>query len=184
MSSALAWPLRNLSMALLQEHVADPAGRAVAAALVHEEGQVVVDDLEDVARAGEHDHRAAGGEIVEAQPAVEAVAPDHRAAGAADLHRRRILGARQRQQARARSRHRAARRRPGARQSPETLNSLVPWLSFGADGGEPFGAPVEDARDMGTGLDVVHHGREAQIAALHREGRPGLRLAAAAPRRS
>ena len=30
---------------------------------------------------------------------------------------------------------------------------------FGADRGEPFGAPQEDGRNIGVGFDVVHIGR-------------------------
>ena len=49
--------------------------------------------------------------------------------------------------------------------------------ALGADGEEPGGPAIEDARGMAEGLDVVHHGRKAEIAAIDREWRPRLRLA-------
>ena len=53
-----------------------------------------------------------------------------------------------------------------------------PLAAFGADLAIPVGAPVDDQRHVGPGLDVVDVGRLAPQAALGRIGRARARLAA------
>ena len=63
-----------------------------------------------------------------------------------------------------------------ARQSED----LGPLALVGADGRVPIRPAANDPRDVGEGLDVVDEGRQAEQAALRREGRPRPRHAATA----
>ena len=53
----------------------------------------------------------------------------------------------------------------------------MPWLLFEPDLEEPLGALVHDAGGVAEGLDIVHHGRIAEIALGDRERRAGLGFA-------
>ena len=74
-----------------EQRRAHPARRAETAAFVGEEARKVDDDSQQVAFLAEHHERTAGGQILEAEPAMEFRAADQRAGRAADLHRLYIL---------------------------------------------------------------------------------------------
>jgi hypothetical protein len=174
--SGSALPFAELRDGLLQKDVADAAGRAVAAALMHEERHVVFDDLEDVALAENtmtappvaRSSKVSAGRTLSRAIIVPLGPPTSTAA--ASWPPASSAG-------RARSGRRATRRCRGWRQSPQTLNSFVPWLPSVPMATGTMAPLVEDARGMAEGLDVVHHGGIAEIAARDREGRARLRLA-------
>jgi hypothetical protein len=64
-------PFAEFLDCLLQKDIADPARRAIAAALMHEERHVVVDDLKNVPLTVKDDDRARGRQIVECELSVK-----------------------------------------------------------------------------------------------------------------
>ena len=60
---------------------------------------------------------------------------------------------------------------PGERTDPETANSLVPVERSVPDGGVGGPAPLQDGQDVDQGLDVVDHGGLAEEADLDGERR-------------
>jgi hypothetical protein len=119
---------------------------------------------------------AAGGEIVEGQAAVEAVAGDHRARRAADLHGGGVFAANHLQQL---ANLQAVREFvdagieavPGNAEQLGAVAALFPHVE------EPLRAAVEDPGGVAERLDIVDDCRIAQIAAIDGEWRPGLRFA-------
>ena len=86
--------VRGRALALLEQldafeqlGVAQAARGALAARLLDEELEEVLGHVEHVALRADHHDRAAGGDVLEGQPALEVAGRHADARGAADLHR-------------------------------------------------------------------------------------------------
>jgi len=120
-----------------------------------------------------------GRHVLEAEAAVELVRREAHARRAADLHRLRAFGAAGLQHLA----HRDAERKlvdtgPGAVAGHRVQLGAARF--GGADAGPPRAAVHHDVRHGDEGLDVVDHGRLAQVAGFDREGRADAGRAALA----
>jgi hypothetical protein len=146
---------------------------------VREELRVPTRHVEHVAGVVEDGERARGRHVLEAEAAVEFVRREAHARRAADLHRLGVVSAAGLQQLS----HRHAERElvdAGPCAIAGHRMQLGAARFGGADAGPPRAAVHDDVRDGHEGLDVVDHGRLAQVAGLDREGRADAGRAALA----
>ena len=170
---------RQLVHVARQQSGADPARGAEAAALVGEEAHEVGGHLERIPAPVEDHQRAGGGQVLEADAAVELVLGQHDAGRAAELYRQRVDGAGVVQHLA----HADAERvfiDPGPGDVAGHRQQLAAAGGGAAVAGEPGAAVDRDQAAGGQGLDVVDHGRPAEIAVGDRERRADARRAAPA----
>ena len=158
------------------------AGGTLAARFVDEELQEVLHHVEHVALRTEDDDRAAGGNVLEGQAAVELGGGNALAGGPADLHRLGPLALHLLQQL---GDGDAQGKLVDAGQLAVAgdAEQLVARRFVGAVALEPLGAAGEDADDPGEGLDVVDDRGPAEVAGVDGEGGAVAGLAAMALQR-